>query len=73
MARQTKSSAANRPGGQALGPRLSSHLARVTALAAVALVAALCLPEVESHPEAVKPQETSSAAHADPSGTRSAD
>lgn len=49
-AQWTTSWAAHRPGGQSLGLRASGHLIRVTALAATALVAALCLPAGQAHP-----------------------
>jgi hypothetical protein len=54
---------------------MNSHLARVTALTAAALVAALCLPATQAHQETPRhsgggagwhaPQEPLSAAHAD--------
>lgn len=58
-------------GGGRTKPQARGHLARVTALAAAALVTALCLPAGRAYPDTVEPRQPAAKEHIVPSAARS--
>lgn len=62
---------AGRSGARSLAAHATGHLTRVTSLAAAALVAALCLPAGQAHPDTVEPRQPTAKEHIVPSAARS--